>query len=127
MRALRLAPLLLLALSCGCPGDTKPNGPAKGGDKPQTPADSSTVKPAVEAHGPPFDLSEGAPVNEPWKPVTLAKAKQLDAQRTGALLKRLPKLEDPETTTFARREGPPPPKLTGETVKTTFPPKSGPP
>jgi uncharacterized protein YfaS (alpha-2-macroglobulin family) len=129
MRAQTLAllfPLLLL----GCPSEEGAGKDGKEDGAPPAEDDQGFVAvPATEdeAKGPAFRLKEGSSPNAAWKAVTPAEAKDPGKEATQALLKRLPKLKAAHTASFAKRKGPPPPKLTGDTISKVFPPPPGPP
>ena len=126
-RSLALLPALSALLLClGCPGgDGRPEaGDAGQGDVGEVQSGFVAVA-ATEPQdepGPAFQLREASPPREGYQPVPAADAAPLPEADTATLLGRLPELERAETQDFARREGPPPPELTGDTVETPFPP-----
>ncbi len=132
-RSLALLPALsALLLAAGCPGGSgksdAPDSEVGGVGEVQSGfvAVGSTEK-GNEDEGPVFGLRESAPPSGAgYQPVPAADAKTLPEADTKTLLGRLPELEPAQTKDFARREGPPPPKLTGDTIKTPFPPPAKP-
>ena len=129
-RPWHLAPLSCLLLLAACPEDEAGQGGGKAGPPPAAPVASlaAALEEAPPPEGPPFLLSEGSDQSgDTWTPVPPGQARPLDEAATKRLLDRLPALPQAAPRSFARREGPPPPELTGETVQQPFPPPAGPP
>jgi uncharacterized protein YfaS (alpha-2-macroglobulin family) len=121
--------LCLVALLTGCPDDPAAPGVPKqeDGTAPATSTVAAALEEEPEPVGPAFTLAEGRAPDAGWTAVPQAEVEPLDDAATRALLDRLQPLQEEPGKSFARRQGPPPPPLTGDTVKQPFPPRPGPP